>query len=140
MGKTILNELTVECPFPHVFKLTEVIDNHSVPLAKIGHIRADFDGHKWWNTVWRVHKELETAAITKEIDKVYTRLTGKGALKDLATLRRFCEKHPEARAAAFDPTEYNFYYRGTHTDFWLRLITRERDYNLYLHAFVKEES
>lgn len=35
--------------------------------------------------------------------------------------------------------EYSFFPEGASCDFWIRLITRERDYNLYLHAFAKEE-
>lgn len=34
--------------------------------------------------------------------------------------------------------EYNFYLTGKTCDFWIRLITRARDYNLYLNAFTKE--
>ena len=33
--------------------------------------------------------------------------------------------------------EFNFYLEGETCDFWVRLITREKDYNLYLNAYAK---
>ena len=39
---------------------------------------------------------------------------------------------------AAEVQEYNFYLEGTLCNFWVRLITRWRDYNMYLHAFIKD--
>lgn len=135
----ILSRLTVECPFPDVFEETEKEQNGicSYPKRKIVHIRADHDTNRWWNTVWPWHDELATPEMKREIDATYEALTSKDALCDLATLTRFCKSHPEACAGASE-TEYNFYLEGKLCDYWLRLITRRRDYNIYLSAYAKE--
>ena len=36
-----------------------------------------------------------------------------------------------------DETEFNLYAETPHTQIWLRLITRFRDYNLYVHYYLK---
>ena len=36
--------------------------------------------------------------------------------------------------------EFSFYYVGERCNFWIRLITRRRDYNMYLNAYTKEEN
>lgn len=134
----ILARLTTECPFSEVFQDTEKMEDSfsAVPRLKIGHIRADYNG-QWWNTVWPCHTELATDEAKREIDEVYAALTAKDALADLDTLTRFCESHPEACVDSQFRQEYSFYLEGTACHFWIRLITRFRDYNLYLHAFAK---
>lgn len=87
--------------------------------------------------VWPCHNELATDEIKQEIDEVYTALTAKDALADLDTLKRFCQSHPEACADTQFKQEYNFYLEGECCNFWIRLITRPKDYNLYLHVFAK---
>lgn len=134
----ILARLTTECPFSEVFQDTEKMEDSfsAVPRLKIGHIRADYNG-QWWNTVWPCHIELATDEAKREIDEVYAALTARDALADLDTLTRFCESHPEACVDSQFRQEYSFYLEGTACHFWIRLITRFRDYNLYLHAFAK---
>ncbi len=139
MKDNILEHLKTECPFSQVFEEWEWPENSwgKVPLKKIGHIRADYQG-RWWNTVWPCHPELATEEIKAEIGRVYKSLTAEDAMKDLSALVRFCEAHPEACADQKFRQEYNFFLVGEACDFWIRLITRERDYNLYLSAYAKE--
>lgn len=139
MKQNILDRLRTECSFSEVFQDTEKADGSviAVPRGKIGHIRADHDGRRWWNTVWPCHPELATPEIAAEIDQVYEALTADDALADFDTLVRFCHDHPEARVRPTEDQEYNFYLEGTLCDFWIRLITRWRDYNMYLNAFIK---
>lgn len=139
MKQNILDRLRTECSFSEVFQDTEKADGSviAVPRGKIGHIRADHDGRRWWNTVWPCHPELATPEIAAEIDQVYEALIADDALADFDTLVRFCHDHPEARVRPTEDQEYNFYLEGTLCDFWIRLITRWRDYNMYLNAFIK---
>lgn len=132
--------LTTSCSFSEVFQDLEPAKDSAqmisqVPRLKVGHIRADYNGRRWWNTVWPCHPELATAEISQEIDEVYDALTH--IFPDLDALTRFCELHPEACADSQFRQEYNFYLEGKRCNFWIRLITRPRDYNLYLHAFVR---
>lgn len=140
MPKNILERLKTKCPFPDVFQDMEKPEGSfiSVPRRKIGHIRADHNGHRWWNTVWISHSELITPAVAAEMDQLYDALTDSDALADFETLVHFCHSHPEARMHPAEVQEYNFYLEGTLCNFWVRLITRWRDYNMYLHAFIKD--
>lgn len=141
MKDNILERLKTKCHFSEVFEdLEQSEDGFSdVPRRKIGHLRADHDGRRWWNTAWPCHPTLATAEIKAEIDQVYVALTAADALKDLPTLTRFCEAHPVAYVDRQFRQEYNFFLEGETCDFWIRLITRKRDYNMYLNAFAKAE-
>lgn len=132
--QSILDELKVECPFHEVF---EDKDINGLYRRKIGHLRADFDGYRWYNTVWPCHEKLCSSAIADEIDNTYSRLIAEDAFCSLAAMTEFCHKHPQAAVNDRDMTEYNFYYAGEHCLFWIRCITRQKDYNLYLHTFIK---
>lgn len=139
----ILSELKTECPFAASFEDIEENAPGYAPIyrQKIGHLRADHDGWRWWNTWWPVHFELLSEERKAEINSVFEALTAKDALADLRTLTRFCEARPEANVhPGGRDGEYNFYYEGTYCNYWVRLISRPRDYNMYLHAFVREVS
>lgn len=135
-NESILHKLQTECTFPEVFGEK----THEKGLAQytrlIGHIRADHDGYRWWNTVWPLHQELFSQERAKEMDRLYEKLTHRDALSTLSKLSEFCHSHPEA-AVGQSGTEYNFYYEGEHCLFWIRCHTRARDYNLYIYAFAK---
>ena len=131
---SILHEMKVECPFPEVFEDRVSQNGIFEYRRKIGHIRADYDDYRWWNTIWPLHKELSTPEISKEIDELYMRLISKDAFATLSEMTDFCHDHPQA---AVDRTEYNFYYEGEYCLFWIRCITRKKDYNLYINAFTK---
>lgn len=135
----LLGQLKTVCPFPKVFEDLEPSGSlrGGDPRRKIGHIRADYDGHRWWNTIWSSHWDLATAEMKAEMDRTYEALTASGALCDLNTLRRFCWSHPEAQHSPEADDEFNFYLVGETCDFWVRLVTREKDYNMYLNAYAK---
>lgn len=106
---------------------------------KIGHLRADYDGWRWWSTWWPDHAAFLSAARSQEINRFYEALTAHDAFASLQALQRFCAAHPEARVHTWTSDEYNFYYEGALCMYWIRAITRKGDYNLYIHAFVKED-
>lgn len=137
----ILGELTTICPFPEAFEDVDDTEGpgEGLPRRKIGYIRADYDNYRWWNTVWPIHWELATDEVKLEMDRTYEMLTAGDALHNLDALRRFCWAHPEARASEESDDEFNFYLVGEACDFWVRLITRDEDYNLYLSAYAKAD-
>ena len=141
MKNDILSRLQTKCSFPEVFEEKEKAEGCSFlePLRKIGHIRADYDGYRWYNTVWPCHRELATPEACKEIDRVYEALTAKNALKDLNTLRQFCASHMDACICEEYHDEFSFYLEGEVCNYWVRLITRRGDYNLYLNAYTRGE-
>lgn len=135
----ILGKLKMVCPFPQVFENLEADDSshEGEPRSKIGHIRANYDEGRWWSTVWALHWDLVTVEMKDEIDRTYEALTASDALSDLNALHRFCWSHPEAEADPNVGDEYNFYLEGETCNFWLRLITRDKDYNMYLNVYAK---
>ena len=81
-------------------------------------------------------KDERTEQDTRQEEKL-SETWAQDALADLDTLTRFCQSHPEACVDQQFRQEYNFYLEGMSCNFWIRLITRPRDYNLYLNAFAK---
>ena len=102
------------------------------PRSELGYFRCDYDGYRWWNTVWPVNGGLATPELTREFDSVYD-----GFLKAFPTrekMVRYCREHAEATS---DATEFNAYLTMEHGFYWLRMIDRKGDYNLYLHCISK---
>ena len=54
--------------------------------------------------------------------------------KTLWAMERMCRLYAQPTK---EPTEFNLYAETAHFHVWLRLITRERDYNLYTYFFAK---
>jgi len=52
----------------------------------------------------------------------------------LDTLTRFCRGYAQPTS---EPTEFNLYSETAHFYIWLRLVTRHRDYNAYVHYYLK---
>ena len=140
MNGEILSKLTTVCPFPEVFedKVKRTDSGMVYPRSNIGHIRADHNGWHWSNTVWPVNDELATPEMKREIDRVYDALISESAFPDLDAVILYCTNHPEAKTKGSD-SEYNFYFTGDLCNYWIRFITRRKDYNLYLSFYVKND-
>ena len=140
MQRTILERLMTDCPFGDVFEDTACLCGsiRPEPRRKIGHLRADHDGFRWWSTWWPCHPELMGKSRSREINDTFDSLISRGAFPGLNSLCRFCGAHPEACAGPMCPDEFNFFLVGSRCYYWLRLITREKDYNMYLHCYTKE--
>ena len=71
--------------------------------------------------------------LVKEIDAFHNALFQMPEMKSLDTMRLLCiDAQPTS-----DSTEYNLYSETEHFHIWLRLITRNKDYNLYCKFFLK---
>lgn len=133
----LINALEIACPFPTIFQEIEN-PGEIVPRYRreLGYIRADYDGKMWHSTIHKIHENLDTPSMCHEIDVVYDMLISERIFPNIKALRRFCSNFPLARVNR--DGDYDFYLEGALCWYWLRLITRDRDYNLYLHAFMKE--
>lgn len=104
---------------------------------KIGHVRADHDSSRWWTTWWTANEALMTESRRLEIDCVCGHLLEvllKNGSPDILAL---CAKYPQTVVGDPNAGEYNFFVDGAECGYWVRFIDRPRDYNLYLHCFVK---
>ena len=123
------DKLNKNLPFNDVW-ITK--DDTGYPKSELGYIRADHDGYRWHNTCWSAHRDLGTDKLIAEFDAVYDAFTR--SFKDLSAMAKWCGDN--AREVSYD--EFNAYYVGEYGCYWLRMITRRRDYNLYLHCYSKE--
>ena len=125
----IKDMITKTCPFPSVFKDKGA---NGRPRSELVYYRCDYDGCRWWTTVWPVNADLETPHLIRELDAVYDAVLT--TFPNLSVLKEYCEKNLLPTSS---PTEYNAFLDGTHGRYWLHIITREHDYNLYLHCYGK---
>lgn len=80
-------------------------------------------------------EELKTQERTKEIDQFMESLFALPEMASLEAMRKMCRVYA---APTSERTEFNLFCDTDHFHVWLRLITRERDYNLYVHFYVDE--
>lgn len=130
--------LVPTCGFSHIFtgpqkKFPLSSLNH--PVSELAYSRSDYDGCKWWTTWHLCQGERATGALAEEIDDFQTSLLALPEFQTLRSLRRMCRNYAERTT---EPTEFNLYAETGLLYLWLRLITRERDYNLYCHFYQKD--
>lgn len=128
--------LQTECTFNHVFEQTKSIPLTSVkhPVSEVVYSRSYYDDRKWWTTWFDCQEEKPSWELTQEIDGFTAGLFSMPEMETLDAMRQFCN-HTEATSCN---TEYNLYAETDHFYIWLRLITRSKDYNLYVHYYLKE--
>lgn len=66
----------------------------------------------------------------QEIDAFQSQLLALPEFKTLRAMEQMCRLYAQPTN---EPTEFNLYAETAHFHIWLRLITRERDYNLYTY-------
>ena len=127
--------LTTECYFYDVFEQTKRIPHSSaeVPESQVVYSRSDYNGYRWYTTWFDCQAEKPAPELIKEIDAFHNALFEMPEMKTLDTMRLLCiDAQPTS-----DDTEYNLYSQTKHFYIWLRLITRNRDYNLYCRYYLK---
>lgn len=127
--------LTPSCTFGEIFQETHEVDGHTarLPVSEIAYSRSDYDGRRWWTTWFPSQKESPAAHLAEEIDGFHNALFEMPEFESLASMEQLCQS---AEATA-DSGEYNLYSETEHFHIWLRMITRPRDYNLYVHYYRK---
>ena len=124
-----IEELTSKNPCPQAWQDK---GENGYPKSEMGYFRCDYDGYKWWNTVWPVNRELETPELIREFDSLYDSFRQMFPSREAMAI--YCRSHAEPTS---DSTEYNAYLELEHGFYWFRMITRKGDYNLYLHCISK---
>lgn len=129
--------LTPICNFKEIFngpKKTMPFSSIPIPESKVLYSRSDYNGHKWWRTWHSCHEKPLSDELCGEVDDFSDSLMELPEFTDLSTLRRFCRMYAEPTS---ERTEYNMYSETASFYIWMRLIMRERDYNLYVNFFLK---
>ena len=133
--KEIKKQLSNLCNFTSAW---EKMDDKGRSTVEMGYARMDYDGHQWWRTFHRVNEALEDSKRIAELESVCDALTN--AFPNLSALEKFARDYAER----LNEHEFNLYLNGKECNFWIRVITTRRDYNLYIHAICitkrKDES
>ena len=125
------------CTFSHIFTGPQKKFPLSIvdyPVSEVAYSRSDHDGRRWWTTWFDRPEERPARALREEIDAFQNPLLQLPEFQNLRTLRHMCRLYAEPTSA---PTEFDLYSQTEHFYIWLRMITRERDYNLYVHFYLK---
>ena len=124
-----IEKLSNENPCPQAWQDK---GENGYPRSELGYFRCDYDGYRWWNTVWPINSSLGTPELITEFDSVYDAFLK--AFPTREAMRKYCLAHAEPTS---EGTEFNAYLTMEHGFYWLRMITRKGDYNLYLHCISK---
>ena len=126
-----INKLTNDNPYPQA---TEDKAENGYAKSELAYFRADYDGNKWWSTVWPINRDLESTELVKEVDSLFADILNE--FPDLKTMTSYCHTHFED---PWDKTVFDYYLELEYGFYWLKMITRKGDYNLYLHCFSKAD-
>lgn len=132
---TNTSRLLRDCNFQRVFsgsKKTLPLNSVLYPASLIAYSRSDYDGYQWWTTWFHGQEEKALPKVAYEMDAFMDALFALPEFKTLRSMKRTCKLYAEPTA---EQTEYNLYSETEHLYIWLRLITRERDYNLYVYFY-----
>ena len=118
------DKLTPKCSFSDAWETRE---GDRYPKSELGYIRAYIKDGQWWNRFFPIHWELQTPELVEEFERVYAEFT-----KEFLTLGSVIRYVYSQAEKTEDPDEGNAYLELKHGLYWLRMITRKGDYNLYL--------
>lgn len=123
------------CDFGHVFQKRKSMPHSSTgrPESLIAYSRSDYNGCRWYTTWFDGPAGYPGKELAREIDDFQNALFDLPEMENIYTMERlryFAEP-------AEDKTEYNLYSETEHFHIWIRLIYRQRDYNLYVNYYRK---
>lgn len=130
-------KLTPTCTFMEIFsgaQKTLPLSSVRHPISLVAYSRSDYDGRKWWTTRFPDEKMCLAPELGREIDSFQSQLLALSEFKTLRAMERICQLYAQPTSVR---TEFNLYAETAHFHIWLRLITREQDYNLYTYFFAK---
>lgn len=127
--------LTSECKFYDIYNELQVSDNTlKYPVSELAYSRSDYDGYQWWTTWFDCQGNRPERLHIKKIDQFNAALFQMPEFQTLDTMTRLCKSYAKPTTSKF---EFNLYSQTEHLNVWLRLLTRYRDYNLYIHYYLK---
>ena len=125
--------LTTQCDFGDVFKTKD--PGTKRPVTEAAYSRSYYDGYRWY-TSWFLNGPKLDSPLSDEIDGFMKALF---AMPEFVTFKSMKRAMTAAQLTS-DPTEFNLYSETYNFYIWIRPITREKDYNLYVHYYRKNIS
>ena len=132
--------LTHICSFGSIFEGSKKLfplSSVERPINEVAYSRSDYDGRNWWRTWFINARNMIGPPLAKEIDLFSNSLMELPEFKSLNTMGRMCRSCAQATSS---PTDFYLYSETEYFYIWLQLVTRERDYNLYVHFYLKSQA
>ena len=132
--------LTHICTFGSIFEGSKKLfplSSVERPINEVAYSRSDYDGRNWWRTWFINARNMIGPPLAKEIDLFSNSLMELPEFKSLNTMGRMCRSCAQATSS---PTDFYLYSETEYFYIWLQLVTRERDYNLYVHFYLKSQA
>lgn len=120
--------LTPECRFKQVFQEKDPATQR--PVSEVAYSRSDHDGYRWW-TKWFLCGPKLNNELFAEIDGFMDVLLDITEFSSLTDMKRYVAENTN------DLTEFNLYSETLNFYIWIQVITRPKDYNLYVHYYRK---
>lgn len=130
--------LLPHCSFSQIFegpKKRLPLSSVEHPVSLVAYSRSDFNGRQWFTTWFTDENARPEKELAQEIDSFQDALLALPEFQNLRSMTQMCRLYSERTT---EPTEFNLYSETEHFHTWLRLITREQDYNLYVYYFLKD--
>ena len=129
--------LVPTCSFEQIYageKKTLPLSSVEYPVSLIAYSRSDYDGRQWWTNWFGREEDRPSMELMQEIDGFQNALLELWEFQSLRSMTRMCRIYAQQTS---EKTEFNLYSETEHFNIWLRMITRERDYNLYVYYYLK---
>ena len=126
------------CSFQKIFdgpKKKLPLSSLNYPVSLVAYSRSDYDGRQWWTNWFGRPEDKPDKELSQEIDAFQNALMKLPEFHTLRDMRRMCGLFASPTS---EKTEFNLYSETDNYYIWLRLITREQDYNLYVHYYLKD--
>lgn len=125
------------CNFQQIYngpKKTLPLSSLKYPVSLVAYSRSDYDGRQWWTNWFGRPEDKPSEELSQEIDAFQNALMKLPEFQTLRDMRRMCGLFA---ARTSEKTEFHLYSETDNFYVWLHLITRERDYNLYVYYYLK---
>ena len=133
-----VSRLLPTCNFTHIYngpKKKLPLSSLEYPVSLVAYSRSDYDGRQWWTTWFGRPEDKPDKELSQEIDAFQNALLKLSEFHTLRDMRRMCGLFASPTS---EKTEFNLYSETDNFYVWMHLITRERDYNLYVHYYLKD--
>lgn len=128
--------LSPHCGFPEIYQeMSTDPYGHKAPQCELVYSRSYYDGRRWHTTWFPCWEGRKTPALVREVDQFMDAFLETQEFSSLGQLKRTCRACAEQTS---DSTEFNLYGETDRFYIWIRAITREKDYNLYVHFYLKD--
>ena len=131
------SRLLPTCSFTQIYngpKKKLPLSSLEYPVSLVAYSRSDFDGRQWWTNWFGRPEDKPSQELAQEIDTFQNALLKLPEFQSLWSMERMCRLFAQKSS---DKCEFHLYSQIEHFNIWLRMVTREKDYNLYVYYYLR---